>query len=66
MNNEKFKPLVPAIEHLLGKILSPSDLKILYMIYDFLGLPPEVILTLAGWCNEKAKKGGPAAPPPCP
>ena len=59
MNNEKFKPLVPAIEHLLGKILSPSDLKILYMIYDFLGLPPEVILTLAGWCNEKAKKGGP-------
>ena len=29
------------------------------MIYDFLGLPPEVILTLAGWCNEKAKKGGP-------
>ena len=59
MNNEKFKPLVPAMEHLLGKILSPSDLKILYMIYDFLGLPPEVILTLAGWCNEKAKKGGP-------
>lgn len=59
MNNEKFKPLVPAMEHLLGKILSPSDLKILYMIYDFLGLPPEVILTLAGWCNEKAKKGRP-------
>ena len=59
MNNEKFKSLVPAMEHLLGKILSPSDLKILYMIYDFLGLPPEVILTLAGWCNEKAKKGGP-------
>ncbi|MFR6378714.1 MAG: DnaD domain protein [Evtepia sp.] len=31
------------------------------MIYDFLGLPPEVILTLAGWCNEKAKRAAPAA-----
>ena len=59
MNNNNFQPLVPAMEHLLGKVLSPSDLKILYMMYDFLGLPPEVILTLAGWCNEKAKKGGP-------
>ncbi len=59
MKNPNFAPLVPAIEHLLGKVLSHSDLKILYMIYDFLGLPPEVILTLAGWCNDKAKQGGP-------
>ena len=59
MKNPKFAPLVPAIEHLLGKVLSHSDLKILYMLYDFLGLPPEVILTLAGWCNDKAKQGGP-------
>ena len=59
MKDEKFASLVPAMEHLLGKVLSPSDLKILYMLYDFLGLPREVILTLAGWCNDKAKKGGP-------
>lgn len=53
-----FAALVPAVENLLGKVLSPADLKILYMIFDYLGLPPEVILTLTGWCVEKAKEKG--------
>lgn len=60
---EGFRALVPEIQQLLGKVLSPSDLKVLYTIYDFLGLPPEVILTLTGWCLEKARKKGPGRTP---
>lgn len=58
-----FRSLVPAVEQLLGKVLSPADLKVLYTIYDFLGLPPEVILPLTGWCLEKARKKGPGRTP---
>ena len=54
-NDGGFKALVPAVEQMLGKVLSPSDLKILYTLYDFLALPPEVLLTLTGWCVEQAK-----------
>lgn len=58
-----FRALVPAVERLLGKALSPADLKILYTIYDFLALPPEVILTLTGWCAEQAREKGPGRKP---
>ena len=47
----------------LGKVLSPADLKILYTLFDFLALPPEVILTLTGWCVEQAKQKGPGRKP---
>ncbi len=57
-NGSGFKALVPAVEQLLGKVLSPSDLKTLYLLFDFLALPPEVILTLTGWCVEQAKSKG--------
>ncbi|MFQ8927847.1 MAG: DnaD domain protein [Evtepia gabavorous] len=58
-----FKALVPAVEQMLGKVLSPADLKILYTLFDFLVLPPEVILTLTGWCVEQAKQKGPGRKP---
>lgn len=59
-----FAALVPEVERLLGKVLSPSDLKTLYMIYDFLAMPPEVILTLVSYCVEEvAKKRGPGRKP---
>ena len=61
-----FRDLVPAVEQLLGKVLSPSDLKILYTLYDFLALPPEVLLTLTGWCVEQAKAKGPGRKPTLP
>ncbi|MFR1233143.1 MAG: DnaD domain protein [Evtepia gabavorous] len=48
---------------MLGKVLSPADLKILYTLFDFLALPPEVILTLTGWCVEQAKQKGPGRKP---
>ena len=54
------------MEQLLGKVLSPSDLKILYTLYDFLALPPEVLLTLTGWCVEQAKAKGPGRKPTLP
>ena len=44
----------------------PSDLKILYTLYDFLALPPEVPLTLTGWCVEQAKAKGPGRKPTLP
>lgn len=52
-----------AVEQMLGKVLSPADLKILYTLFDFLALPPEVILTLTGWCVEQAKQKGPGRKP---
>lgn len=39
-----FPALVQAVQGLLGKVLSTADLRTLYTIYDFSGLPPEVIL----------------------
>lgn len=54
---------MPAVEQMLGKVLSPADLKILYTLFDFLALPPEVILTLTGWCVEQAKQKGPGRKP---
>ena len=62
-NDGGFKALVPAVEQMLGKVLSPADLKILYTLFDFLALPPEVILTLTGWCVEQAKQKGPGRKP---
>lgn len=59
-----FAGLVPAVERQLGKALSPSDLKTLYLLYDFLALPPEVILLLVGWCVQKeAQRAGPGRKP---
>lgn len=65
-NQAGFRDLVPAVEQMLGKILSPADLKILYTLYDFLGLPPEVLLTLTGWCAQQAKAKGPGRKPTLP
>ena len=59
-NGGGFAGLVPEVEKLLGKVLSPADLKTLYLLTDYYALPPEVILILVGWCAEKtAKKYGP-------
>lgn len=39
-----FPALVQAVQSQLGKVLSTADLRTLYTIYDFSGLPGEVIL----------------------
>ncbi len=58
-NNSPFSPLVKEVERRLGKLLSISDLRMLYTIYDYLALPVEVILLLVTWCvNETERKYG--------
>jgi hypothetical protein len=59
-----FASLVPEVERLLGKVLSPSDLKTLYLLYDYYSLPAEVILVLVTRCvEETAQKHGPGRKP---
>ena len=62
--NSPFPALVGEVQRRLGKILSTTDLKTLYTLYDFLALPAEVILMLVGWCTEEMeRKYGPGRKP---
>ena len=47
-----FPALVQEVQRRLGKVLSTNDLKGLYTIYDFTGLPAEVILLIISWTVE--------------
>lgn len=62
-----FPMLVDAVQSRLGKVLSTNDLKSLYTIYDFSGLPPEVILLVVNWSIEEyQRKYGPGRVPRVP
>ena len=62
-----FPALVSEVQRRLGKVLSTADLKSLYTIYDFSGLPPEVILLVVSWCVEEyQRKYGPGRMPRMP
>lgn len=63
-----FQGLCREMEGRLGRIFNDSDLKSLYTIYDYLALPPEVILLLTGWAvrRERRQKKNPAASPRMP
>ena len=62
-----FPALCDEVERRLGRKLSPNDLKSLYTLYDYLNLPPEVILLLLGWCcEETARKYGAGRKPSLP
>ncbi len=66
-NGDSFRALVEELERRLGKHLSPVDLEILLLIYDFLALPAEVILLLCNFCIARAaKQYGPARKPTLP
>ncbi len=59
-----FPALVAEVQRRLGKILSTSDLKMLYTLYDYLALPAEVIMLLVSWCvEEMEQKYGPGRRP---
>lgn len=51
-----FAALQREVERQLGVILTPADLKQLYTVYDYLALPPEVILMLTIWCVEEMEE----------
>ena len=62
-----FPAWVAEVQTRLGKVLSTNDLKGLYTIYDFSGLPPEVILLVVSWTIEEfQRKYGPGHMPRMP
>lgn len=62
-----FESLYRAMEECLGRPMSDNDLRTLYTLYDFLALPPEVILTVAHLCAmECARSLGPGRRPRMP
>ena len=59
-----FRGLCEATERLLGRMLSPADDRILYGLYDYLALPPEVITLLVAHCVEERRGPEGAGPNP--
>ncbi|MGI6030417.1 MAG: DnaD domain protein [Eubacteriales bacterium] len=55
-NNEKLRALILEGESILARTLSPADITTLYGIYDWLGLPVEVIMLLMNFCVMQNKK----------
>lgn len=54
-----FKVVLHEAQNTLGRMLSRADLKVLYGIYDYLGLPAEVIIELIHYClTEYRRKYG--------
>lgn len=51
--DNRFSLLTANLEQLLGKKLSTADLNILLGLYDYLGLPSDVIFLLANHCTER-------------
>ena len=47
-----FSVILSEAAKVIGHALSSSDMKILFGIYDYLALPPEVILELLNYCAE--------------
>lgn len=48
--NEKIKQLFTLSGQLLNKTLNTNDMNIIYMFYDYLKFPPEVIFSLLEYC----------------
>ena len=51
--DHRFSGLTAEVERKLGKRLSTADLQILVGLYDYLGLPAEVIFLLVSHCAER-------------
>lgn len=59
-----FRVLIAETGNRLGRLLSGADMKTLFGIYDYLGLPTDVILLLVSWCIQESKrKYGPGRMP---
>ncbi len=48
-----FQAVVTEAQNVLGRVLSSTDLKKLFGIYDGLGLPPAVIMQLIHYCKQE-------------
>ena len=60
LNAEKtdFPRLLGEAQRRLGKVLSTEEAKVLLSIYDYLGLPAEVISLLLSYCIQQARARG--------
>lgn len=56
MDSTEFATLTGEVQSALGRVLTGTELKILFGIYDYLALPPEVICMLVGYCMERTEK----------
>jgi DnaD/phage-associated family protein len=56
MESAEFASLTAEVQSLFGRVLSGTELKLLFGIYDYLALPPEVILMLISHCIEETEK----------
>lgn len=63
-NGGAFRALVDEVQSALGAQLSSQGLVTLFGIYDYLRLPPEVILTLVHYCSAQCQaRSGPGRRP---
>lgn len=53
-----FPRLIGEVQRRLGKVLSTEELKVLLSIYDYLGMPAEVISLLISYCLQRARNKG--------
>lgn len=53
LEDKEFSGLTGAVEEKLGKKLTTPDVAILLGLHDQLGLPPDVIFLLVGFCAER-------------
>lgn len=51
-----FQGLYREVERIVSRPLTDNDLRCLYTIYDYLALPPEVILLLTGWVARRQRR----------
>lgn len=63
-DSDDFKALVAETQNIYGRLLSTSELKTLFGFYDYLALPPEVIMLLIHHCAEQTEhRYGPGKKP---
>ena len=53
---EDFRGLLDETAKRLGRLLSGNDMMVLFGLYDYLGLPPEVILVIVNWCTQELER----------
>jgi len=64
MEGGEFAALTGAVEERLGKKLTTPDLSVLLGLYDYLGLPADVVFLLVSFCSERtAQQYGPGRRP---
>lgn len=58
-----FQMLIGEAQRRLGKLLSNEELKVLLSLYDYLGMPVEVVSVLISYCIQRARvRGGQRLP----